>query len=980
MSSPTPGYLKVYDPAKGLDHSVIIRAGAGAGKTTELVSRVISFGVEFRKKNKVWPNIVVTTFTIKATQELRERLVKAVIKAQGQESIFAQAEILDWVQSPSIFITTIHSLVLRYIREFGSLLGLRSDFEIDTNPQIKFKIFIKKLYFESTEFKLLIEPWIDTWNWSELLSMLRQACLVRLQIGKKLDYVKAQDELITFNKHKQMILNLTRQIIDLLSSADLSTAKRQQCFEYMKQVDQEANFEPSDYIAALNRVSFVTEQANHDLKQLKDDLKEIAKPYWSVDFLKHLEIDNAKFVELCEFIFARWLEYRILEQCLSLDEIEIFGKYLIERYPLTAEFFSKNWMYWYIDEYQDTSPLQVNIINALMGKKNGFFVGDPQQSIYLFRGARPQVFQDRWQILKNSNQSETLIFDTNYRTQAAVLDFINQTVTKKNVNFSAMIVGSNRPCHFAKAIELYQFEDGQSSQHNRSQASLAVLAIIKDKIQQGISLGQIAILARKRSELKQIAGLLRAQNINFQLHVGGAFYQRREVIDALSLLRFIIQPDDIKNLINLLNFKVFNLSKIQVNENKKWSELLNESIDCPVAKKLQGWLDLQKQEGQVNAWLTAIKDIKLFEHFYLQDSTGQKESNIFKLIQMVYDQQFLISMDWHQFYWDCMDQFELASDEADAVADLDPHRIQLMTVHGSKGLEFESVVYLHLPQLGKTNSQSGRFYFSEQEGVFTLARDSWIEEDEEWKYLFPPLYAQEQKLKRDWERQESDRVVYVALTRTKSNLVIIKPENFSDEWTKIFTQKYEFIKLDNLTNQTSPVSNESDSTIVKNQDRVLSIDWKSSSFNPLSVVSPVEMNWEIYLKQRAGIEAHLLFQRARFNHSITDNNTDLQWAIKLFPELKIGLNQGFAEWGFKFLEQNQWVQGRIDLWWFEQDKVYIIDYKTGLLLPEADRWKQLIRYAEALKKSKYLLPANIELVIINFNEQKVLKKLINKID
>lgn len=969
MSSPTPGYLKIFNPEKGACQPVIIRAGAGAGKTTELISRVISFGVEYKKKHQVWPTLVVTTFTVKATQELRERLIKVVINAQKQEVFYAQSEILDWVQSPMIFITTIHSLVIRYLREYGSFIGLKSDFEIDELPEQKFKIFIKQHYFTNEDFKNQLAPWLVDWTWSELLMMLRSACLARLKNGKPLDYLTAQSQLDIFKKNKAHILLLVVKLVENLSTEKLTTEKRKLAFEYLSEVIRQSDFEALDFINQLSRVTFSCDTANEQLKKIKDLLKELIRPQWNISYLQEIEEDNKKFLALSEVVFFKWIESRVTSQCLSLDEIELFGNYLIDSFPATAKKFSESWTYWYVDEYQDTSPQQVKILDALMGDRFGFFVGDPQQSIYLFRGARPQVFQERWEQFNNIANAKQIIFDTNYRTHPQVLNFINQVVTSKSSSFSEMKSGEDAVSLDSYGVELIEFESQNNSQQMRYQASLRVLQVVIQKISQGFSLGQIAILARKRSELKQLAYILRLNNLNFQLHVGGAFYRRREIIDALSILRFIIQPDDMKNIINILKFNRVPGTLLQVNSQKLWSEIRDEFKNCPLVEILQGWLDLQSQIGILKAWIKAIKDIRLFDYFFIEDPTGQKESNLFKLIQTVYEEQFNSHGNWHKFYWNFMNQFESGGDEADAVADLDPHRIQLMTVHGSKGLEFDCVIYLHMPQKGQINNFQNRFYFSEHHRCFTIGKEWWVEESEEWKVLFPTIYEIDHKRQRDWEKQEADRVVYVALTRTKRNLVIVKPQDFQDEWSLAFSNETKFKPLCMPDLSTMPT--EINSIVDKQEPFHINPDFYRT--NKLGLIPEVKStSWDNYFKQKKGIESHLLFQQARYHPETLAKSPDLQWAISEWPDLLFGLRNGFSEWGFLYIQGLNKIQGRIDLWWFNDESVFVVDYKTGILLSPDQRWEQLSQYAQAIKKSGYQLPNRFELVIINFRERVIL--------
>src|SRR5262249_25538435 len=112
------------EPMSGTTPSslTVVRAGAGAGKTTELIRRVIEFIRHIQKVEDRDPRVSLTTFTRKATQEIRERLVAKAIESTDDR-------LLRYVQqSKSLHISTIHGSLRRYLSQFGSLTGLAPDF------------------------------------------------------------------------------------------------------------------------------------------------------------------------------------------------------------------------------------------------------------------------------------------------------------------------------------------------------------------------------------------------------------------------------------------------------------------------------------------------------------------------------------------------------------------------------------------------------------------------------------------------------------------------------------------------------------------------------------------------------------------------------------------------------------------------------------------------------------------------------------
>ena len=117
--------------SESLSSVEIVRAGAGAGKTTKLVSQVFDVASEFKKKYERLPQVVVCTFTRKATQELRERLT---IKSFDQTDF----ELVNYVSSSShIHISTIHGVLHLFLSKYGHLLNLDNDFQLINDSEAK---------------------------------------------------------------------------------------------------------------------------------------------------------------------------------------------------------------------------------------------------------------------------------------------------------------------------------------------------------------------------------------------------------------------------------------------------------------------------------------------------------------------------------------------------------------------------------------------------------------------------------------------------------------------------------------------------------------------------------------------------------------------------------------------------------------------------------------------------------------------------
>ncbi|RYZ63573.1 MAG: hypothetical protein EOP05_23330, partial [Proteobacteria bacterium] len=145
----------------------------------------------------------------------------------------------------------------------------------------------------------------------------------------------------------------------------------------------------------LKKNPAVTELTNEEAKAALKKAKALLEPAydpkaWSffAERFEVLEKIGRRFSE--EFRAAKrdkgWLE---------IGDLELLAMECARAHPESAQAFSSEWDHWLIDEYQDTSPFQVRLLRELTGQEPTFVVGDPQQSIYLFRGARSEVFGHR---------------------------------------------------------------------------------------------------------------------------------------------------------------------------------------------------------------------------------------------------------------------------------------------------------------------------------------------------------------------------------------------------------------------------------------------------------------------------------------------------------------------------------------------------------------------------------------------------------
>jgi ATP-dependent helicase/nuclease subunit A len=850
--------LKFYHPEKGQNHNVMIQAGAGAGKTTELVSRVLSFALEFKKNNQVFPKIIVTTFTIKATQELKERLLKASLSLE-EELPSSQAEDLrHWLLSSKICITTIHSLVLRFLREKAFEVGIFSDFQVLDEADSLVSEFLKGLFFDKKETKEDFLFLLSLLSFSDLKICFHEGIKELLAFGTLVPYEAKEDqqeweESLVFNREA------LKKNLQGVSSSQIKTESQKRSWACYQELIHKNFFSYQDIQEFFSQHSldgrhkFGRGEEDLEMITLLKKIKDLGDSKWDPSQHQESQRLSTHLVSFCFKVFSYWVEFFKKKQKIPLADIEYWGLYLLRLHPHLGEEFSKQWDYWYIDEYQDTSLLQEEILKALMGEKKGFFVGDPQQSIYLFRGARPHVFAQKYEKIKKEG-GEVLHFSKNYRTEPLVLDFINQITAKFSQTFLPMTSGkkkkkipsgqnihsgiSSHEAHrcdqsfFGKGNSDFVHQGDQDSLHPGNEKILFdgdsgwyqmekfcwesleeknqekemikswIGKVCADYIEnhllkkKGVRLNEVAIVSPQSRDLMWISQELEARGLAYQLHSGGQFYQRHEVLDSLMVLRFLLEPDDEGNLLGLLRCpwlgfsdkQWFLLGSLRKTKKNIW-DLLQEFFSEDLC--VQALWSLRQQsfgEGIFWSWLSFLKEKGCFSYYRQEDPSGIGESNLWKLVTELYQDQNQRNFDWHQHYWVLRDKIEQRTREKESLSDAEDKRIQLMTIHASKGLEF---THLLCP-----------FYERRQKGG---GGDPFFKEENSHKMIlahkkgFPPQAQRFMEHFKDLEKQERERVFYVGITRAKESLYIpylVKDRSSKEPSSKGLSSKDSYVKED----------------------------------------------------------------------------------------------------------------------------------------------------------------------------------------
>ncbi len=998
----------------------VVRAGAGAGKTTELVSRILSRVEDFRKAHGRFPLIVATTFTRKATQELRERLILA---AQQKQDL----ELLNYVsQKSQLHISTIHGVLSLFLRRYGHLAQLDAGFDL-LSEEDSLQWARRQLKGMLSETPLLHEL-LERFGFQQLSGLFVEYCRARLLCPDLRPLSRQEIEGQTweyFNSFSSRLAEAAARVEEETESPkfkDYAQGLRRISESLAQPLSPEYWSGVEDSLGQLIRRppgSKKNPGLSEDTKAHLDELLKDFKAEWGHEGLQpqwfsHFAEGFIQFETVAKEFFEKWIEFKKETGRFDMTDLELMSLEVVRREPELARAFASEWDYWLVDEYQDTSPIQVELIQKLMGSSPSFVVGDPQQSIYLFRGAQSRVFREResWVAEQRGLLRRK---ETNYRSRAELLEFFNEFFTSLDSQFMTMEAAQKEwdpqtlVATFAKASEL-------------EEESLAVAQFILDKVhEQGVPWDHFCILARTNKTLTELAQKLGAFGIPTQVHAASGFGGRREIQDILALLKFLLQPQDNKNLMVLLRSPwlrikdqdlVSWLSSANHSSSPRtshWEKLCShpEAAQQEVLIYLQKVLKRVEREPISTLLQELVMQLGLVDFSHHQDFSGRREANIWKLLTWLKDLERQPGLNYRSWIEQIeREESSAQGDEAkDAVAVSEPNCVNLMTVHASKGLQFE---YVLLPRCHEAlrNGQAKDFYLEEDQGLWSLPL--LLGEHSERKVCVAG--RKELLSRREQEVEELKRLLYVALTRAKSSVFLSwTGEPKKDSWASLWNWPTDLVGTRQRPRfsyevVTGPWKPEVQKRVMEEKMGVRPkiIDLSAGPEKALlrrsvssvlrdqegqkgegNASSPLRLQDRL---QRAhqGILLHRLFELMNtspqpglqsliedwFGDSAREVRKAVDFVLQLDqPPMRELIQEGHVEWGFHWRRATDILEGQIDLWGEIEGQCWVVDYKSGSPEFVEKAFAQLSIYAQALRAQGVSSP--IQMAVIFPLHQKV---------
>ncbi|WP_086245550.1 ATP-dependent helicase [Campylobacter devanensis] len=541
---------------------------------------------------------------------------------------------------------------------------------------------------------LISEVGIDPLNTLTLTFTNKAATTMKQRAMAMLGNYNTNPLLCTF--HKFGLLFLKFHINELDRSNNFIIIDTDDKKKIIKEIESEVQTaivanEISKYKNMLLSVEAVMDSSKLDAQYTKTNYEKIAKAYKLYE--EYLKSNN-----LVDFDDLLCLTYNILAKNPDLsDQISDRYKYIM------------------VDEYQDTNDLQYKLLRQLCyNHQNLVVVGDDDQSIYGWRGARIENilnFKDQF------NSVKLIKLETNYRSTPSILNAANELIDHNRTRLGKRLVSQLAD---ENPIEILEHSDENAEAKN-------IATKINKLLSSGVSANEIAILYRVNALSRSLEDGLNKARIPYKMVGGVKFYERAEIKDIISYLRLILNPNDDFSLTRIINRPKRGLGKVSLAKLEKFA--FDSKTSLYNAIYIAGEDVLSKKLSQTLIQLADnIKELSTLAPYDLIsrfDSTfgiktyyeslpdgAERVINIDEFYALLKDHILNTeNFDLEEF----LNELALES-EQDRISD---DAISIMSVHASKGLEFEHLFVIGL-----------------EEGFFPLLGDgSDIEEERRLAYV-----------------------------------------------------------------------------------------------------------------------------------------------------------------------------------------------------------------------------------------------------
>lgn len=854
--------------------NILVSASAGSGKTFVMAERILdqlARGVEIRQ-------LFISTFTVKAATELKERLEKK-ISQQIQETQDVELKkhlSRQLADLPNAAIGTMDSFTQKFLTKHGYLLDLAPNFRILENESeqllLKNEVFrqVFEKHYQSKEqehFSQLVKNFAgrskDARGLRKQVYMIYdflqstsnpQAWLEEsfLKGFEKADFTVAKEKLAEEIKERLWDLesffryHLENDGKEFGKAAYLESV--QQVLDEIGALTTESNFNQCQEV--LDRIvnnignGLVNRNRNADLKILREAYNEERKAKFKKLNSLQNEITLLKFQEeyhqeswdlaktfqvfMRDFVDA-YRQRKREENAFEFADISHYTIEILENFPQVRQEYQERFHEVMVDEYQDTNHIQERMLELLSNGHNRFMVGDIKQSIYRFRQADPQIFNEKFHsFAQDGKEGQLILLKENFRSSSEVLDATNDVFKHLmdeevgEISYDGMhqlVFGNTdlQPDSENKAeVLLYDKDvDGDSKEEEEfstnkltGEMRMVIKEILHLHNDKGVPFNDIALLTASRSRNDQV--LLALSEYGIPVKTDGAqanYLQSLEVQVMLDTLRVIHNPLQDFALVALMKSPMFSFDEdelarlaLQNSEDKVQENFYEKLVNAQAKTSLHKDLIKSELHKKLNLFLETVNSWRLFS----------KTHSLYDLIWKIYSERFYydyvgalpngqarqanlyaLALRADQFeksnfkglsrFITMIDQVLEAKHDLASITVAPPKdAVELMSIHKSKGLEFPYVFILNIDQQFNKQDSMSEVILSRKNGlglkyvarVATNAKEEYLPST--IKLSIPSLtYTQNEEELQLASYSELMRLLYVAMTRAEKKLYLV---------------------------------------------------------------------------------------------------------------------------------------------------------------------------------------------------------------
>ena len=852
-------------------NNILVSASAGSGKTFVMVERIIDKILRGITVDRLF----ISTFTVKAAGELKERLEKkisqALQKATDNDLKTYLNEQLLALQTADI--GTMDAFTQKLVNQYGYTLGISPTFRIMTDKS-------EQDLVKNDVFADLFADYMTGQNQDSFRKLVRNfsgnrkdSSAFRGIVYKIYDFSQATD-----NPKKwlaEVFLKGARTYTDFSAIPDQEVNDFLSCLhdtanhlqdvtdlEDYKQVTAKGT-PTANYKKHLNMIEHLHEWAMHfetlygrdGLGRLAADVADLIPSGPAVTVagvkypvfktlqgrltgLKHLETifkyqsESLPLLELLQAFMQdfseQYLQAKIQENAFEFSDIAHFAIQILEENPDIRELYQDKYHEVMVDEYQDNNHTQERMLELLSNGHNRFMVGDIKQSIYRFRQADPQIFNQKFKdFQEHPEHGKLILLKENFRSQSEVLDATNSVFTHLmdesvgEILYDGMhqlVAGSpaQKEVHPENKTEVLIYDTDDSSelasspeeeQINPNEVKLVAKEIIRLHNEEGVAFEDITLLVSSRTRNDGILQTFEHYGIPLVTDGGEQNYLKSvEVMVMLDTLRALDNPLNDYALVALMRSPMFSFNEddlarlaLQTNEDETRANLYQklehalanqgqhaELVTPALRQKLKVFMTCFSKWRDFAKWHSLYDLIwKIYNERFYYDYVGnlpraeQRQANLYALALRANNFEKTGFKGLSRFIRMIDRVLESENDLADVEVALPKHAVNLMTIHKSKGLEFKYVFILNIDKKFSIQDMMSPLILSRQNGAgIKYLADMREELDTD---VFPTVKVSMDTLPYQLNKRElrlatlseQMRLFYVAMTRAEKKLYLV---------------------------------------------------------------------------------------------------------------------------------------------------------------------------------------------------------------